>query len=167
MTRLQAQAENAVVIQKARPRDQGEIFRLIAEQRRADAGQASRTYRDYFTRQKRPRDQVLVARTQGKIIGVSGYWHDDYSDSGIYWLGWTYVPPGFQGRGIGQKLLDRVIQELKKRKARKLYADTSSRPLYRRALRFYRANGFKREGRFKDYYQKGEDQMVMGKEIGK
>ena len=108
-----------------------------------------------------------MARSGKKIIGVTGYWYDDYAESGIYWLGWTYVDPKYQRQGIGQKLLDRVIRELKKKKARKLYVDTSSRRLYRQALRFYLANGFKREGKFKDYYQKGEDQIVMGKEIGK
>jgi len=101
-----------------------------------------------------------------EIIGVSGYWYDEYADSGVYWLGWTYVDPSCQGQGIGQKLLHRVIQDLKKKKARKLYVDSSSRRLYRQAIRFYLANGFKKEGVFNDYYQKGEDQIVLGKELG-
>ena len=155
-----------VVIQEAKRQDQDEIFRLIARQRQADATGAGLTYHRHFNLKQRPRDRVFVARLGSEIIGVTGYWYDDYAESGIYWLGWTYVDPKYQRQGIGQKLLDRVIRELKKKKARKLYVDTSSRSLYRPAIRFYLANGFKREGRFKDYYQRGEDQIVMGKELG-
>ena len=152
-------------IQAAKRQDQPEIFRLIARQRPADATGAGLTYHRQFSLKQRPKDRVFVARLGSEIIGVSGYWYDDYAESGIYWLGWTYVDLKFQRQGIGQRLLDRVIRELKKKKARKLYVDTSSRSFYRQALRFYLANGFKREGKFKDYYQKGEDQIVMGKEI--
>jgi len=154
-------------IQAAKRQDQPEIFRLIARQRQADATGAGLTYHRQFSLKQRPKDRVFVARLGSEIIGVSGYWYDDYAESGIYWLGWTYVDPKYQRQGIGQKLLDRVIRELKKKKARKLYVDTSSRGLYRQAIRFYLANGFKREGKFKDYYQKGEDQIVMGKELGR
>ena len=154
-------------IQPAKKQDQTEIFRLIARQRQADASDAESTYHRHFNLKLRPRDRVFVARFGKEIIGVTGYWYDDYAESGVYWLGWTYVDRKYQRQGIGQKLLDRVIRELKKQKARKLYVDTSSRSLYRPAIRFYLANGFKREGKFKDYYQKGEDQIVMGKEIGK
>ena len=152
-------------IQEAKRQDQREIFRLIARQRQADADHAALTYHRHFNLKQRPRDRVFVARAGKEIIGVTGFWYDDYAESGIYWLGWTYVDPNHQRQGIGRKLLDRVIRELKKKKARKLYVDTSSRRLYRPAIRFYLANGFKREGRFKDYYQKGEDQIVLGKEL--
>lgn len=154
-------------IQAAKKQDQQEIFRLIARQRPADAVDAGSTYRRHFHLNLRPRDRVFVARAGKEIIGVTGYWYDDYAESGIYWLGWTYVDRKFQGQGVGQKLLDRVVRELKKKKGRKLYVDTSSRSLYRKAIKFYLANGFKREGKFKDYYQKGEDQIVMGKELGR
>jgi ribosomal protein S18 acetylase RimI-like enzyme len=165
--RPQGEDSLRVAIQEAKEQDQKEIFRLIARQRQADAIRAGLTYHRHFHLKQRPRDRVFVARRGREIIGVSGYWYDDYAESGVYWLGWTYVDRNYQGQGIGQKLLDRVIQELKKKKARKLYVDTSSRNLYRQAIRFYLANGFKREGRFKDYYQNGEDQIVMGKELGR
>jgi len=167
MMRPKPQERLRVEIREAKKQDQPEIFRLIARQRKADASGAGRTYHRHFNLKQRPKDRVFVARAGREIIGVSGYWYDDYAESGVYWLGWTYVDRRYQRQGIGQKLLDRVVQELKKNKARKLYVDTSNRSSYGPALRFYRANGFKREGRFKNYYQRGEDQIVMGKELRK
>ena len=154
-----------IVIREARIEDLRAILRLIAQHRAADAQEARWTYREFFRKGARPRDRVFVAEKAGRIVGVSGFWYDLYTDNGVYWLNWTYVHPRQRSQGVGGKLLTKVLSALRKKRARKLFADTSSNPSYHRALQFYRAHGFKREGTLRDYYEPGEDQIIFGKEL--
>jgi ribosomal protein S18 acetylase RimI-like enzyme len=155
----------AITIRKARPQDFESILKLISEQRKADGRQARASYQRDYGMKKHSSDQVWVALRADQIVGVSGYWYDRYADNGVYWLGWTYVSKKYQRKGVGQKLLDRVMLGMEKRKARKLYVDTSSAKMYQSALLFYTKNGFEIEGVFRNYYQRGEDQIVLGKEL--
>ena len=154
-----------VIIRKARPRDFESILKLISEQRKADGRQARASYQRDYIMNENSRDQVWLASCAAQVVGVSGYWYDRYADNGVYWLGWTYVSQKHQHKGVGQKLLDRVLGEVEKRKARKLYVDTSSAKMYEGALLFYIKNGFGIEGVFRNYYQRGEDQIILGKEL--
>jgi ribosomal protein S18 acetylase RimI-like enzyme len=156
---------NRVTIRKACASDQTDILTLIARHRSADARQAKQTYTDFFASTRRRRDQVFVAVILNKIVGVSGYWYDGYTDNGVYWLNWTYVDRRYHSQGIGDKLLRRVFKELRGKRTRKLYVDTSSRDSYRAALRFYLQHGFRLEGILRDYYEPGEDQIILGKEL--
>jgi ribosomal protein S18 acetylase RimI-like enzyme len=156
-----------IVIRSARAEDQVAILRLIGRHRAADEEQAQWTYREFFKMGKRPKDQVFVAEKEGRVVGVSGFWYDDNSDNGVYSLNWTYVDTRLRSTGIGSKLMARVYRELAKKRARKLYVETSSKNTYRDALRFYLNDGFKLEGILRDYYGPGEDQIILGKEIRK
>ena len=154
-----------VTIRKACAQDQKPILNLIGKHRAADARQARQTYREYFQAGARPRDLVFVAEKESQIVGVSGFWYDEYSDYGVYWLNWTYVHPQHRSQGIGDLLLRHVLSALRKKRARKLFVDTSANPSYQRGLRFYLAHGFKLEGILRDYYGPGEDQIILGKEL--
>jgi len=160
MTRLRV-----IEIRPATKTDEAKILALIGRQRSADARQAQKYYSAYFKKRQRPSDGVIVAASNGGIVGISGYFYDDYSDNGIYWLGWTYVRQSHQQRGIGARLLNEVLNELRRRKARKVFVDTSSKEFYRRAYKFYRKAGFTKQGVLKDYYSDGEDQIILGKDL--
>lgn len=60
------------------------------------------------------------------------------------------VLPSWQGTGLAQQLLDRVIVEIEREGIGGIALDTT-RPL-RRAARFYERNGFRRSGRVRDYF---------------
>jgi GNAT superfamily N-acetyltransferase len=157
--------QGKLIIRRARPEDQSATLRLIARHRTADAKQARKTYREQLQTGKRLRDRVFAAEQDGRIVGVSGFWYDDDSGYGVYSLNWTYVDQRLQRQGIGSKLMAKVDNELRKRHARKLYVQTSNRKLYQDALQFYLRNGFKREAVLRDYYDRGEDQIILGKEL--
>jgi ribosomal protein S18 acetylase RimI-like enzyme len=65
----------------------------------------------------------------------------------------------------GRKLLKFVFNELKGTEAEKLFVDTSSNRFYRKAVKIYLDNGFNLEATLRDYYEKGEDQLIFGHEL--
>ncbi|CAB1059798.1 hypothetical protein D1BOALGB6SA_4563 [Olavius sp. associated proteobacterium Delta 1] len=57
--------------------------------------------------------------------------------------------------------MDYVIEMLSP-KARKLYVNTGSRLLNLRTLNLYHKKGFRIEAVLRDYFGKGEDQIMLG-----
>ena len=146
--------------------EEAEVLHIIRSHDETDARYAARYYHEYFYSKVRAMDHVLVAVTQkNKVVGVSGYISDAKEPRGIFWLAWTYVRPEYRRFGVGNAILRRVEQALRKRGARKLYLNTSAHSIYKGAIRFYLDHGFKWEGYLRDYYRKGEDQIVLGKSI--
>ncbi len=146
--------------------EEADALRVISATDPLDAGYARRYYSEYFYSKVRSRDRVFVAVTaRNAVIGVTGYFFDIKEPRGVFWLSWTYVHPVFRRFGVGKKLLGAVERELRARNARKLYLNTSSHALYRGAIRFYLDHGFKWEGYLRDYYRKGEDVIILGKNL--
>ena len=141
--------------------DYDAIIKLFDNQ---DKEFAVRYYKVFFNnRNCCPLDEVFVRVVEGKIVGVIGYCPDRLETDDIYWLGWFYVHENFRRHGYGRELLDYVIDILKIKPVRKLYVDTSSFTSYKKAMALYKKTGFAYEGTLKDYYEKGEDQIILGK----
>ena len=151
----------------AKEKDMQEILKLIKKHGRYDAITAERYYKKYFYSDDSElrNDQVFVGKLDGKIIGVIGYSRDYYGTERSYWLGWFYVHPKYRGKGYGQKLLKAVEAELRRYNVKRLFADTTSNEIYKWAVKFYLSNGFRLEGTLRDYYGKGEDQIIFGKDL--
>ncbi|MFZ6177637.1 GNAT family N-acetyltransferase [Nannocystis pusilla] len=127
---------------------------------------AKRYYASFFSQPMLHRDDtVFVGLLEGRVVGVIGYLHDWREARGIYWLGWYYVHKEAQGQQVGRQLIDRVISEVKKLGARKLYTDTSSWGFYDRAHHRYRELGFREEATLRDFYEKGEHQVIYGMDL--
>jgi ribosomal protein S18 acetylase RimI-like enzyme len=82
-----------------------------------------------------------------------------------YDLYWIAVAPGRQGLGIGRRLLERAERAVAGRGGGGLYIETSSRAVYRRTRRFYRAAGYRQVARLADFYAPGDDKLVFCKTI--
>ena len=148
--------------------DINEVVRIISFHDSFDGRCAALYFADYFSNPKRiesPDEKNFVVVEEGKVVGVSGYTPDQYTTPGIYWLGWTYIDKDFRRRGLGYSLLQKVIEQVCIRGARKLYVDTSSHPIYKAARAFYKRFGFHIEGVLKNYYGKEEDYLILGKEL--
>ena len=146
--------------------EEKDALKVIAASDEMDAAYAKRYYDEYFLSKVRSRDQIYVAVTTRKtVIGVTGYFFDIKEPRGVFWLAWTYVHPAFRRFGVGAKLLSAVERELRAKNARKLYLNTSSHALYRAAIRFYLDHGYKWEGYLRDYYRRGEDVIILGKNL--
>ena len=82
----------------------------------------------------------------GDIAGVAGWYPDKYDWPGILWLNWFSVHAAH-------------------RDTRRLYVDTSTDAAYDNAVRLYERFGFREEGRLVDYYEIGEDFLILGLDL--
>jgi len=153
-----------LTIRKAQAKDRNSIFEIFESQdTKWDIPYARKYFDDYFNNIN-PDDMVFVGIVGGNIVAVTGYFPDSYEIDDVYWLNWHYTHKDYEGKGIGGKLLEHVIEMLSP-KIRKFYVNTGSRFLNLRALNLYLKKGFRIEAVLKDYYGKGEDQIVLGMEF--
>ena len=150
-------------IRYASPADYGEIINIFESWGfdHWDTDYAAKYYRAFFNNCCQG-DEVFVLKISCKIVGVTGYCPDPEESDGIYWLNWFYVHKDYKDHGYGRKLLDYVINKLKNKDARKLFVNTTSYRFYKPARDLYKAKGFKEEGILKDFYGKGEHQVIFG-----
>lgn len=123
--------------------------------RTSDGILSQRAFRYHIQRQK---NLLLVAKTaepRSQLVAYILVFLHKHS-ARIYSLA---VSPKYQNCGIGSTLLKNSIEEIKKKGIRKisleLRGDNTS------ALKLYKSLGFKISGRRSDYYQPGEDAIVM------
>ena len=109
-----------------------------------------------------------VAELDDKVIGLCGYRRVPQTQ-GSGWVSWTYVDPGYQGRGYGKALFKTVLDHARETGAEKLfikvsnYIDENGVNIYERASRMYQSFGFECELISKDFYDQGEDQLIYSK----
>lgn len=111
-----------------------------------------------FEEEARRRDTMafpMVARRRGTVVGYLIAWfvHDEVHLANIA------VRRSEQGRGVGQRLLDRLLAEGETRHS--AYVTLEVRWSNERAIRFYRRNGFRDVAMRRGYYRDGEDAVVM------
>ena len=80
-----------------------------------------------------------------------------------YDLYWIAVDPKAQGRGLGKKLMAESERLMAEWGARRIYADTSSRPQYQSTRAFYLACGYVQEALLADFYAPGDGKAIFVK----
>jgi ribosomal protein S18 acetylase RimI-like enzyme len=80
-------------------------------------------------------------------------------------LYWIAVAPNCQGEGIGQELMLLTERAVARRGGGNLYIETSSRDVYDRTRRFYRAAGYRQVAKLTDFYAPGDHKVVFCKVI--
>ena len=85
----------------------------------------------------------LFAEEEGRLLGYTCFGPIPGSVHS-YDLYWIAVDPDAQGRGLGKKLMAESERIMAERGARRVYADTSSRPQYEPTRAFYLACGYLR-----------------------
>lgn len=112
-------------------------------------------------------DGDFVMINQGLIIGVVGFTYEEGTDA-TFWLSWTYLLEEYHGQGLGRKMLDFIIDEVKNIGGRKMfismsdYRDPEDGRVYDSAKKLYAAAGFTEEARLQDYYNFNESQTILG-----
>lgn len=106
----------------------------------------------------------FFAERGGALIGYCAWGRVPLTRSS-YDLYWIVVAPTAQGQGVGRALLQRVEQAVAGRGGGRLYIETSSRPIYARTRRFYRAAGYRVVARLRDFYASGDDKFMFCKPI--
>jgi ribosomal protein S18 acetylase RimI-like enzyme len=106
----------------------------------------------------------LFAEEGGELLGYScfGPIAGTLHSFDLYWIA---VDPKTQGRGIGKQLMAESERLMAERGARRVYADTSSRPQYEATRAFYLACGYVQEAFLADFYAPGDGKVIFVKAL--
>ncbi|HNT42146.1 MAG: GNAT family N-acetyltransferase [Bacteroidales bacterium] len=80
----------------------------------------------------------------------------------LYWIG---THQDYRGKGLGKQVLQRVENEIKQLNGRKIYIETSSKPMYEPTRQFYLSNAYENEAILKNFYDEGDDKVVYSKSL--
>jgi ribosomal protein S18 acetylase RimI-like enzyme len=106
----------------------------------------------------------FVAERDGEVDGyvclgptplTEATWH-------LYWLG---VHPRAQRRGLARALHAEAEARVRACRGARIVVETSGRPDYSPARRFYEGAGYRLAGRIADYYRQGDDCLFYCKTL--
>jgi hypothetical protein len=151
-----------IEVRRARREDIGAIEEIFSSSMSAcDVGRVRAYYEERFgSDEAEGEGGVLVGISEGRVIGVVAA--DRFETNDVFWLSWL--------RALGdelrcEKLLARIIKEVRRRGGRKLYTDASTHAPHEDAERRYEALGFKAEARLKDFFGEGADKIIYGLDL--
>jgi len=107
----------------------------------------------------------VFAELAGDVAGYSCY-GPIACTTHSYDLFWIAVRPDCQGRGLGRRLLGFSERRIAEAGGRRIYVETSGRPLYHPTRAFYEHCAYTREATLKDFYALGDDKAVYVKVVG-
>ncbi len=80
-----------------------------------------------------------------------------------YDLYWIVVDPTIHRSGIGRKLITAGEEHVRKMGGKRVYIETSSRPLYTPTHHFYSSCGYRVEATLREFYAPGDNKVVFSK----
>lgn len=135
--------------------------RFIAEVLEEEENITSHDLEDYIDWDE---DEVLLLVAEGddgSFAGFAGVVYEDWNDTGkIEWIG---LIPELRGRSLGTDMLNQMIEWTRANGGRKIYVDTGVDE--KKAIKFYERNGFSREAILKDWYDDGDDAVLLSRRV--
>jgi ribosomal protein S18 acetylase RimI-like enzyme len=107
---------------------------------------------------------LCAADTQGALTGYICFGPIPMTEN-CYDLYWIVVDKGCSRQGVGGKLVREMESILRRKRARRVYVDTSSTPAYAAARSFYVKSGYRPVCILDDFYRQGDHKMIFTKEI--
>ena len=108
--------------------------------------------------------RLFGAEIGGRICGYVCVGRAALTESSWY-LYWLCVHPAAQRQGVGTALRRDVERFVWAEGGRRLVIETSGRPDYHRARRFYERAGYVSVGLIRDFYRSGDDCVVYAKQL--
>ncbi|HPZ16546.1 MAG TPA: GNAT family N-acetyltransferase [Sphaerochaeta sp.] len=117
---------------------------------------------EYFRTGEASGYSFLFAEEDERVVGYTCY--GPIPGTLVSWdLYWIAVAVDRQGTGIGRQLLSLTEARIKGMGGKRVYVETSSRPLYEPTRRFYERAGYKEEARLAEYYAPDDDKVLCVK----
>lgn len=107
---------------------------------------------------------ILVAEVDATVVGYVCYGPTPLTD-GTWDVYWQAVAQGKRGQGIGSTLMEASEVEIRKAKGRLAIIETSSTPAYEKTRRFHLSHGYEVIGCIPDFYEPGDDKLIMQKRL--
>ena len=108
---------------------------------------------------------TYVIELDGKVIGYGGIWAAKHDPKRFCMLDWLAIEDSYRGRGLGTNLMNFLFERAKKRKIRYVYVETSSDN--KSAVKFYKKCGFRKLCTIPEYYDTGQDLVILLKSMPK
>jgi ribosomal protein S18 acetylase RimI-like enzyme len=119
---------------------------------------------DYITKGDASYYRFLSCRQNGRVLGFTCY-SPRWLTQGTFDLCWICSAPGAQRQGVGGALIRQTEEAIRARGGRLLLVETSSRPEYEPARRFYESRGYRREAVVADFYAEGDSLVLYSKRL--
>jgi ribosomal protein S18 acetylase RimI-like enzyme len=113
-----------------------------------------------LARGRRSSYAFFFAERRGELVGYC-CWGRVPLTQRSFDLYWIAVAPDAEGQGVGRALMQLVERAVAARGGGHLYIETSSRRVYRRTRRFYRAAGYRQAARLADFYAPGHHKNLF------
>lgn len=104
----------------------------------------------------------VFAEEDGAVAGYTCY-GPIACTLGSYDLYWIAVRQRAQRGGLGRRLLAETEARIRQRGGRRVYIETSGRPLYEPTRRFYERCGYRLEAQLEDFYAPGDPKLIYGR----
>jgi len=102
---------------------------------------------------------LLAEDADGRLLGYACFGPTPCA-SGAWDLYWIVVGPVAQRSGVGRQLVEAVIAVVGRAGGRRLFAETSGRPLYAPTRAFYAGTGFRLQASVADFYADGDAKQI-------
>ena len=152
---------NNILLRKATYDDKDQIAKVLLDfYNMKDADEAAQSFNNELDKDF----HYIVAEEAGKIIGLVTWLIHGLPKHGLFELDRICILSEARGKGVGRKLVDKLIDNASKwydkkgEKIRKLYLLTHEDN--KNAHSFYEKVGFSHETTLKDHYYKGQDERV-------
>jgi D-alanine-D-alanine ligase len=104
----------------------------------------------------------VFAEQDGRLIGYTCYGPIACTASSFDFY-WIAVNPDFQGKGLGRVLVDETERLVRSAQGKRIYVETSQRPLYDSTRAFYEKCGYVAESILEDFYGPGDGKVTYCK----
>ena len=153
--------ENNILLRKATYDDKGQVAKVLLDfYNMNDVDEAIQSFNNELDKDF----HYIVAEEDGKIMGLVTWLMHGLPKHGLFELDRICILSEARGKGVGKKLVDKLIDNASKwydnesEKIRKLYLLTHEDN--KNAHSFYEKVGFSHETTLKDHYYKDQDERV-------
>ena len=120
---------------------------------------------NYAIHNKKQQDYIIyIAHCNKSVCGFIIYGQIDLT-KGCYDLYWIAIHRKFRKIGIGGKLIMHMEMNIKKKKGRSIFIETSSKKNYSFTRKFYVSCGYYKEACIKSFYDRTDDKIIYRKNI--